>query len=285
MAFDEQDLTRPAYRLGDFAVATAVAIPYSLAAREQLGLSTDDEEAVRSALCLTGWYAAKVYNGQAGEDVLISPGDIDESVQFLLTYGNDPDVLPDVDLSGFQQLDLFRAGFTRGPAVLRRRRLSGSEERGGELPPGGAHPGIVVPDDGEELHQVLAGRIAVLPRRAPDDVQQPVEGRLHVAGAEQEVRRAGLGGDVVGRGIGPDQRVGPGLLGPAEELHLAQGQPRLRMVGLGVEDRAGRPPRRRQVTALQRLLGRVQARVLGDRAVLRRRLPGPLPRSSPTPAR
>jgi predicted metalloprotease len=114
VAFDERDLTRPAYRLGDFAVATAVAIPYSLAARDQLGLSVDDEEAVRSALCLTGWYAAKVYNSQAGEGVLISPGDIDESVLFLLTYGNDPEVVPDVDLSGFQQVDLFRAGFTRG---------------------------------------------------------------------------------------------------------------------------------------------------------------------------
>ena len=114
VAFDERDLTRPAYRLGDFAVATAVAIPYSLAARDQLGLSVDDEEAVRSALCLTGWYAAKVYNAQAGEGVLISPGDIDESVLFLLTYGRDPAVIPNVDLSGFQQVDLFRAGFTRG---------------------------------------------------------------------------------------------------------------------------------------------------------------------------
>jgi predicted metalloprotease len=114
VAFDEQDLTRPAYELGDFAVATAIAIPYSLAAREQLGLSTDDEEAVRSALCLTGWYAAKVYNEEAGDDVLISPGDIDESVQFLLAYGKDPEVLPDVDLTGFQQIDLFRAGFVQG---------------------------------------------------------------------------------------------------------------------------------------------------------------------------
>jgi predicted metalloprotease len=114
VAYDEQDLTEPAYELGDFAVATAIAIPYSLAAREQLGLSTDDEEAVRSALCLTGWYAAKVYNAEAGDDVLISPGDIDESVQFLLAYGKDPQVLPDVDLTGFQQIDLFRAGFVRG---------------------------------------------------------------------------------------------------------------------------------------------------------------------------
>jgi predicted metalloprotease len=114
VAYDEQDLTRPAFELGDFAVATAIAIPYSLAAREQLGLSTDDEEAVRSALCLTGWYAAKVYNAEAGDKVLISPGDIDESVQFLLAYGKDPNVLPDVDLTGFQQVDVFRAGFVRG---------------------------------------------------------------------------------------------------------------------------------------------------------------------------
>ena len=70
---------------------TAIAIPYSLAAREQLGLSTDDEEAVRSALCLTGWYAAKVYNEEAGDKVLISPGDIDESVQFLLDLRQGPE--------------------------------------------------------------------------------------------------------------------------------------------------------------------------------------------------
>ena len=115
VGFDEADLTGEAYEnIGDFAVATAIAVPYSLAARDQLGLSTDDEEAVRSALCLTGWYAAKVYKGEAGEDVLISPGDIDESVQFLLTYGGDPDVLPDVELTGFQQVDLFRNGFVRG---------------------------------------------------------------------------------------------------------------------------------------------------------------------------
>jgi hypothetical protein len=49
--------------------------------------------------------------------VLISPGDLDESVQFLLTYGTDPAVLPDVDLSGFQQVDLFRAGFLEGLAA------------------------------------------------------------------------------------------------------------------------------------------------------------------------
>ena len=115
VGYDETDLTREAARdIGDFAVATAISLPYSEAVRDQLGLSTGDEDALRSAVCLTGWYAAKVFNHQAGEDVLISPGDIDESVTFLLAYGDEETVLPDVGLSGFQLVDLFRNGFVRG---------------------------------------------------------------------------------------------------------------------------------------------------------------------------
>jgi predicted metalloprotease len=114
VGIDEPALARPAYEdIGDFAVATAVSVPYSLSVRDQLGLSTDDGDAVESAVCLTGWYAAKVFKGEAGK-ITVSPGDIDESVQFLLTYGNDPEVLPDADLSGFQLVDLFRNGFLRG---------------------------------------------------------------------------------------------------------------------------------------------------------------------------
>ncbi len=113
VAFDETELTRPAYQdIGDFAVVTAIAIPYSQAARNQLGLSTDDVDGLRSAVCLTGWYAARVYNRQAGLE--ISPGDIDESIQFLLTYGNSPTVLPAADLTGFELVDRFRNGFESG---------------------------------------------------------------------------------------------------------------------------------------------------------------------------
>jgi predicted metalloprotease len=113
VGIDDKQLARPAYHdIGDFAVATAVSIPYSLSVRDQLGLSTDDGDAVQSAVCLTGWYAAKVFKNQAG-GITVSPGDLDESVQFLLTYGNDPDVLQ-ADLSGFQLVDLFRNGFLSG---------------------------------------------------------------------------------------------------------------------------------------------------------------------------
>ncbi len=114
VAFDEADLASPAYEeLGDFAVATAVALPYGLAVRDQLGLSTDDEDAVRSAVCMSGWYTAEVRAGRAGGPS-ISPGDVDESVQFLLAFGGEPEVVPEADLTGFQLVDLFRTGFFEG---------------------------------------------------------------------------------------------------------------------------------------------------------------------------
>ncbi|SDE20784.1 Predicted metalloprotease [Blastococcus fimeti] len=114
IGFDQTDLAAPAYEeLGDFAVATAVSLPYGLAVRDQLGLSTDDEDAVRSAVCLSGWYTAEVRAGRGGGPS-ISPGDVDESVQFLLAFGNEPEVVPEADLTGFQLVDLFRTGFFAG---------------------------------------------------------------------------------------------------------------------------------------------------------------------------
>ncbi|MCU1620726.1 MAG: exported protein of unknown function, partial [Modestobacter sp.] len=41
-------------------------------------------------------------------------GDADESVSFLLEYATDPHVLPDVDLTGFQLVDVFRSGVFQG---------------------------------------------------------------------------------------------------------------------------------------------------------------------------
>jgi predicted metalloprotease len=114
VAFDEADLVaEDVYRIGDFAVATAVSIPYALAGRDQLGLSVDDAEAVRSAVCLTGSYSSAFVTEGFGT-YSISSGDLDESVIFLLSYGTDPEVLPDVDLTGFQLVDVFRTGFFEG---------------------------------------------------------------------------------------------------------------------------------------------------------------------------
>ncbi|WP_448627255.1 neutral zinc metallopeptidase [Geodermatophilus sp. URMC 64] len=112
--FDETDLTQPAYQdLGDFSVATAISLPYALAVRDQAGFSTDDADATRSAVCLTGWWEAHIFSGRDAT-VRLQPGDIDEAVSFLLTYGTDDKVFPNTDLSGFELLRAFRSGFLQG---------------------------------------------------------------------------------------------------------------------------------------------------------------------------
>jgi hypothetical protein len=117
VGYDDTDLARQLYDdIGDFAVLTAVSLPYALIARDQLGLSVDDEDAQRSAICLTGWYAAAVADAEL-TGIVISPGDVDESVQFLLTRARDDAVLPGLDISGFELVDLFRAGFLEGASA------------------------------------------------------------------------------------------------------------------------------------------------------------------------
>lgn len=113
VGYDERDLTSEAYRIGDYAVATGIAVPYALAARSHLGLDPADPDALRSAVCLAGWFSSAVYDREV-PGVQVSPGDLDESVLFLLVYGVEEDVLGAADLSGFQLVDLFRAGFVEG---------------------------------------------------------------------------------------------------------------------------------------------------------------------------
>ncbi|MGY1812017.1 neutral zinc metallopeptidase [Blastococcus sp. SYSU D00820] len=113
---DETDLIGPAYEeIGDWAVATAVSLPVAVAARDQLGLSTDDTDATISSVCLTGWYTARFWSGDYAESVgQLSPGDVDEAIIFLLTYGQDDAVFPNVEANGFEMVGAFRAGFLEG---------------------------------------------------------------------------------------------------------------------------------------------------------------------------
>jgi predicted metalloprotease len=112
---DETDLLQPAYeQVGDFAVATAVSLPYAQAARAQLGLSIDDGAATVSTVCLTGWYTARLFDGDFRDVTTLSPGDVDEAIVFLLTYGQTDAVLPDVEASGFELVGAFRDGFLQG---------------------------------------------------------------------------------------------------------------------------------------------------------------------------
>jgi hypothetical protein len=105
----------PAYEeLGDFAVATALSLPYAQAARAQLGLSIDDSAATVSTVCLTGWYTARFFSGDFSDTTELSPGDVDEAILFLLAYGRTDSVLPNVEASGFELVGAFRDGFLQG---------------------------------------------------------------------------------------------------------------------------------------------------------------------------
>lgn len=116
--FDDGELMPTVYEeIGDFAVTTLLAVQYAAAARDQLGLDFRGEDALRSNLCLTGWYSARFLLDGETLGAIISPGDLDEAVQVLLEYGNQPNVLPDVGLSGFQAVDLFRQGFLDGASA------------------------------------------------------------------------------------------------------------------------------------------------------------------------
>jgi hypothetical protein len=102
--------------IGDFAVAAAVSVAYAQAARARLDLPIDDAAAISSAVCLTGWYTARFWTGDFQQVGSLSPGDVDEAVVFLLTYGQEEGVFPNTDLSGFEMVDAFRDGFLNGGA-------------------------------------------------------------------------------------------------------------------------------------------------------------------------
>jgi predicted metalloprotease len=113
--YDATDLTHPAYdRIGDWAVATAISLPYAEAARSELGRSTDDAAATRSAVCLTGWYTSQVFANTFADVGQLSPGDVDEGVEFLLLYGVRENVFPNTHATGFELLRAFRDGFLQG---------------------------------------------------------------------------------------------------------------------------------------------------------------------------
>src|SRR3954454_5636750 len=139
-------LARLAYSdLGGFAVATALSLPYSLAVPAPRGLATDGGDATRSAVCLTGWYGAQVFNGAFPDDVVISPGDLDEAVQFLLAYGVEDAVFPKTDASGFELLRSFRAGFLQGAGACDVGVCPGAGAAGHGGAPRGAGPGDAPP--------------------------------------------------------------------------------------------------------------------------------------------
>ena len=118
--YDRLDLIGPAYdTIGDFAVAAGLSVPYALAARSEARLPVTGPAATRPVVCLTGAYTHDWYTGafRSTLDVTLSPGDVDEAVEFILTYARDDRVFPDASTSGFQLIGAFRAGFLTGTSA------------------------------------------------------------------------------------------------------------------------------------------------------------------------
>jgi predicted metalloprotease len=84
IAIDFQEL-EGLHTLGDFASGSVVVSRYALAALAALNKPIEGAEAGRQALCLTGAYAAQLFNAGTKSQFQLSPGDLDEAVTVLLT--------------------------------------------------------------------------------------------------------------------------------------------------------------------------------------------------------
>jgi predicted metalloprotease len=100
-------------RIGDYATGTLLASRYSLASLDALGRPAEGEDARREAVCLAGTYTGTLLQRQDGFG--LSPGDLDEAVQVLLSYDYGSRDLSGKGLpSGFDRVEQFRAGTLDG---------------------------------------------------------------------------------------------------------------------------------------------------------------------------
>lgn len=96
--------------IGDFAFGGEFARLYAISAQAQLELLDADPRGLH-ADCLTGVYAAAQFLRQIPDQQLVlSPGDLDEIVIAFLAFGGDDDV------TAFERTSAFRAGFLDGVA-------------------------------------------------------------------------------------------------------------------------------------------------------------------------
>ncbi|MEQ1786350.1 MAG: neutral zinc metallopeptidase [Acidimicrobiales bacterium] len=106
--------------IGDYAVATEIARQYAFAAQVRLGVLDNTVGTNLQADCLAGLYAFSGFAGNRegqGQELFLSPGDLDEAViAFLLNSDASEDVeAGDVSVgTAFQRFDAYRAGFLQG---------------------------------------------------------------------------------------------------------------------------------------------------------------------------
>ncbi len=111
---DTETMPTIAEQLGDYAVGTLIGTQYGLAVMARLGVEADGtKEQNLTADCLAGAWAASVFaRERATAALVLSPGDLDESVKALLGFGG----ASDSDYgTGFERVAAFRLGVMEGP--------------------------------------------------------------------------------------------------------------------------------------------------------------------------
>lgn len=104
--------------LGDFAGATLVSSRYGLAALRAGGAAVDGPGAGHTAVCLAGAYAGRLLVEPVG--FRLSPGDLDEAVQVLLTddwAARDAAGRADPAEHGYERVARYEDGLRGGPAA------------------------------------------------------------------------------------------------------------------------------------------------------------------------
>ncbi len=124
----DEDFARTLYnQFGDFSVGYVIGDAWSDAVQTQIGSSLTGEQRILINDCLTGAWTNDLIppaDGVLGEQLYISPGDLDEAVSTALTVG---DAQFDSNMMGsaFEKIDNFRAGVLGGVAECNSRITGG----------------------------------------------------------------------------------------------------------------------------------------------------------------
>jgi predicted metalloprotease len=106
------ELPRIHERIGDYATGTLLASRYALAALADLSKPTEGADSQRGTVCLAGSFTGSLLG--AAEQRL-SPGDLDEAIQVLLTYDYAArDMAGKGTATGFERVRSFRKGVLEG---------------------------------------------------------------------------------------------------------------------------------------------------------------------------
>ena len=97
---------------GDFGMMSLLAIAYGEAVRKRVGKTINGDSALIGSICLAGGYARDSFDKRRANALVLSPGDLDEAVQTLLTFvGRQTGYFVARSTTGFDRVSAYRAGF------------------------------------------------------------------------------------------------------------------------------------------------------------------------------